>query len=61
MIFQMQKTRLNSGTRHRIHEHRIDVAAEVDVEAVGILAVVFVLTGHVMNAQYRVRMSFPLF
>ena len=51
MLFQMQKTRLNLDTRHRIGNHLIDVAAEVYVEAVALLVVVVVLTGRVLNGR----------
>ena len=53
----MEKTRLNSGNHHGIGVHRIDVAAEVGVEVVGLLTVVVVLTGHVMNGKERVQTS----
>ena len=52
MLFQMQKTRLNLDACHRIGNHLIDVAAEVGVEAVALLAVVVVLSGLVL---YRKR------
>ena len=51
MPFQMQKTRLNLDTCHRIGDHLIDVAAEVGVEVVGVLVVVLVLTGRVLNGK----------
>ena len=49
MLFQMQKTRLNSDARQGIGNHWIDRAAEVSVEAVRLLAVVVELMGRVMN------------
>ena len=55
MLFQMQKTRLNSNGCHGIGAHGVDVAAEVGVEAVHLLAVVVVLTGRVMNGKESQR------
>ena len=49
MLFQMQKTRLKSDACQRIGDHLIDVAAEVGVQAVRLLAVVVVLMGRVLN------------
>ena len=59
MLFQMQKTRLNSDTCHRIGNHGIDVVTEDGVGVVGLLAVVVILTGCVMNGreQAHVRAS----
>ena len=51
MLFQMQKTRLNSDTRHGIGNHLIDVAAEVGDEVVSVLVVVVVPTGCVLNGK----------
>ena len=51
----MQKTRLNSDACQGIGDHLIDVAAEVGVEAVALLAVVAVLTGRVMNVENPLR------
>ena len=57
MPFQMQKTRLNLDTRHRIGNHLINVAAEVGVAVVGVLVVVVVLSGRVMNRLKSARTS----
>ena len=51
MPFQMQKTRLNLDKRHGIGNLLIDVAAEVGVAVVGVLVVVVVLSGHVLNGK----------
>ena len=51
MPFQMQKTRLNLDTRHRIGNHLIDVAAEVGVDVVALHVVVVVLSGRVLNGK----------
>ena len=51
----MQKTRLKSDYCHGIGKHLIDAAAEVGVETVGLLVVVVVLTGRVMNVKERAR------
>ena len=51
MPFQMQKTRLNSDTRHGIGNHLIDVAAEVGDEVVSVLVVFVVPTGRVLNGK----------
>ena len=47
----MQKTRLNSDTRHGIGNHLIDVAAEVGDEVVSVLVVFVVPTGRVLNGK----------
>ena len=57
MLFQMQKTRLKSEARHGIGEHLIDAAAEVGVETVGLLAVLIVLSGCIMNGKECARTS----
>ena len=53
MPFQVQKTRLKSDPCHRIGDHWTDVAAEVNVDIVGFLGVIFVLIDHVMNGKER--------
>ena len=57
MPFQIKKTRVKSDPCQEIDNHWIGVAAEVDVDAVGHLAVVFILAGHVMNGKQRARTS----
>ena len=47
----MQKTRLKSDACHGIGDHLIDPVAEVGVGIVGLLAVVVVLSGLVLNGK----------
>ena len=53
----MQKTRLELDTRQGNGNHWIDMAAEVHVEAVLLLAVVVVLVDAVMNGKERMQTS----
>ena len=53
VLFQKQKTRLKSDACQEIGNPWVDVAAEVDFEAVCHLGVVVVLTGRVLNGKER--------